>query len=135
MTKEIRAKVITAGLENPTSDVSKAIVEVEAAGKGRYSIFLYFHQQFPKFHFSSLCNYFFHIFNTSCVFLDAEKEPADNLTKLAAVDVDDLLSKTRDINKGVLSNMWQSLLKEWWPDSLGVLLEDINQELLTGVTF
>ena len=51
--------------------------------------------------------------STLHVFLDADKEPADNLTKLAAVDVDDLLSKTRDINKGVLSNMWQSLLKEW----------------------
>ena len=31
--------------------------------------------------------------------------------------------------------MQQSLLKEWGPDSLGVLREDTMQELLTGVTF
>ena len=34
--KEARAQVILAGLENPTPDVSRAIAEVEAAGKGRY---------------------------------------------------------------------------------------------------
>ena len=42
MTKEARARVITAGLENPTPDVIKAIVQVEATGKCRYSRFLPF---------------------------------------------------------------------------------------------
>ena len=51
------------------------------------------------------------------LFSDADKEPADNLTKLAATDVDDLLSKTRGINKGVIYNVHQSLLKEWGLDS------------------
>ena len=36
-TKEAGARVITAGPENPTPDVSKAIAEAEAAGKGRCS--------------------------------------------------------------------------------------------------
>ena len=55
------------------------------------------------------------------LFLDADKEPADNLTKLAAIDVDDLLSKTRGISKGVIYSVHQSLLKERGPDPLGVL--------------
>ena len=66
---------------------------------------------------------------------DADKEPANNLTKLAVIDVDDLLSKTRGISKGVIYNVHQSLLKERGPDSLGVLPVDTMQELLTGVTF
>ena len=65
----------------------------------------------------------------------ADQKPADNLTKLADIDVDDLVSKTRGISNGVLFNVWQSLLKEWGPDSLGVLWEDTMQELLTEVTF
>ena len=66
---------------------------------------------------------------------DADKKPADNLTKLAALDIDNLFAKTQGISKGVLFNVQQSLLKDWGPDSLGVLPEDIMQELLTGVTF
>ena len=46
------------------------------------------------------------------MFSDADKEPADNLTKLAAMDVDDLLSKTRGISKGVIFNVQQSPLNE-----------------------
>ena len=42
MTKEARAKVISTGLENPTPDVSKAILEAEAIVKGRCSRFLHF---------------------------------------------------------------------------------------------
>ena len=66
---------------------------------------------------------------------DANKKPADTLTKLAALDMDNLFAKTKGISKGVLYNVQQSLLKEWGPDSLGVLLEGIMQELLTGVIF
>ena len=73
--------------------------------------------------------------NTLYVFSDADKEPADNLTKLPAMDVDDLLSKTRGISKGAIFNVQQSLLKEWGPNSLHVLPEDTMQEVLTGVTF
>ena len=57
------------------------------------------------------------ILNTLYIFLmlfpDADKEPADNLTKLAATDVDDLLSITRGISKGIIYNVCQSLLKKW----------------------
>ena len=42
MTKEVRARVITAGLQNPTPDVSKAIIEAEADGKGGCSILSHF---------------------------------------------------------------------------------------------
>ena len=133
MTKEARAKVIT-GLENPTPDISKAIAEVEATGKGRCSKFLHFSNNYQNFtsHPSLITS---NILSTSYVFSDANKKPADNLRKLAVIDVDDLLSKTRGISKGVLFNVQQSLLKEWGPDSLSVLPEDTMQELLTGVTF
>ena len=63
------------------------------------------------------------------------RKPADNLTKLVVLDMDNLFSKTKGISKGIPFNVQQSLLKEWGPDSLGVLLEDIMQELLTEVTF
>ena len=79
------------------------------------------------------------VLNTLYIFLmlfpDSKREPANNLTKLAAIDVDDLLSKTRGISKGVVYNVHQSLLRELGPDSLSVLPEDIMQELWTGVTF
>ena len=42
---------------------------------------------------------------TTYVFSDADKKPADNLTKLAAMDVGDLLPKTRGISKDVLFNV------------------------------
>ena len=58
------------------------------------------------------------------LFSDANKESANNLTKQAVTDVDDLLSKTRGISKGIIYNVHQSLLKERGPDSLGVLPED-----------
>ena len=74
-------------------------------------------------------------FNISYMLSDADKKPADNLTKFVALDMDNLFSKTKGISKCVLFNVQQSLLKEWGPDSLGVLLEDIMQELLTGVLF
>ena len=69
------------------------------------------------------------------LFSDSDKETADNLTKLAVTNVDDLLSRTGDISKGVIYNVHQSLLKDWGSDPLGVLPEDIMKELFTGVTF
>ena len=65
-------------------------------------------------------------------FTDADKSPAEELTSLAAVDIEDILSKTNSISRGVLFNVHQSMLKEWGPVSLGVLLEDRMQELLMG---
>ena len=73
--------------------------------------------------------------NVSYIHSDANKKSADNLTKLAALDIDNLFAKTQGISKGGLFNVQHSLLKEWGPDTLGVLLEDIKQELLTEVTF
>ena len=66
---------------------------------------------------------------------DADKKPADNLTKLAPLDLDNLFAKTKGISRGFLFNVQQSLLRKWRPDSLGVLPEDILLELLTWVTF
>ena len=42
MTKEARARVITVGLKNPTSDVSKEITEARAEGKGADPIYYIF---------------------------------------------------------------------------------------------
>ena len=64
-----------------------------------------------------------------------DKQLADNLAKVAVIDIDSLLSKTSEISKGVMYNICQSLPKEWGPESLGVLPEDTIQQLLTGVIF
>ena len=92
--------MISAGLENPTPDVSRAIAEAEAAGKGRYTHSFYIFLTMTKpFHF--------HIppitpttLNVSRLLVDADKKSADSLAKLAALD--NLLVKTQGISKGVL---------------------------------
>ena len=66
--------------------------------------------------------------------IDADKKHAEDLTSLATLDIEDILAKTQSIGRGVLLNVCQSLLKEWGADSLGVLPEDMMQELITGVT-
>ena len=84
-----------------------------------------------------ISHYVFTIYITLYIFLlfpDANNKPPDDLTKSATIDVEDILAKTGDISKGILFQVCQSLLKEWGADSLGVLLEDTMQELLTGVT-
>ena len=67
------------------------------------------------------------------LFTDADDQPADNLSKVAVINIDSLLLKTSEISKGVAYNICQSLLKEWGPESLGALPEDTIQQLLTGV--
>ena len=97
--------VIAAGLENPTSDVSSAIAEAEATGKCRYfHIFYTSLTMFKPFHFSS-SSIIPITQNVSHLLTDADKKPADNLTKLAALDIDYLLSKTQGISKGALLNV------------------------------
>ena len=54
---------------------------------------------------------------------------------MAAINVESLLAKMSEISKGIVYNIRQSLLKEWGPESLGVLPEDTIQQLLTGVIF
>ena len=132
--QEARAQVILAGLKNPTLDVSRAIEEVEVAGKVRYPHSSHtFLESIRAFYFISSPNT--HItFNVFHLFTGADEQPADNLTEVAALDIDNLLTKTSDISKGVLYNVQQTLLKECSPDSFGVLPEDTMQELLTGVT-
>ena len=79
----------------------------------------------------------FTIYSALYIFLlfpDAGNKPGDDLTKLATTDVEDILAMTWDISKGILFHVCQSLLKEWGADLLGVLLEDMMQELLIGVT-
>ena len=91
--------MITAGLDSLTPDVSKGIVEAETTGKGRCSkkIFFYISLTMVKTFNSHLSLTTSIILNTSYVFSDADKKPADNLTKLGVMDMDDLFSKTRDI--------------------------------------
>ena len=72
-------------------------------------------------------------FNVFHLFIDADRQPADNISKVATIDIDSLLTKTPDISKGMIYNIQQTILKKWSPESLGVLPEDPMQELLTGV--
>ena len=99
--------MIAVGLENPTPDVSKAIAETEAIGKGRCSLTMV-----KMFHLSSSLITSI-ILNISCMFSDADQKPADNLAKQVALDMDILFSKTKGNSKGVLFNVWQSFWKSW----------------------
>ena len=87
--------MIAAGLENPTPDVSKGTAEAEATGKGRCSQKFFFVcislTGVKTFHLSSSLITFI-ILNISYMLSDADKKPADNLTKLAALDMDNLFS-------------------------------------------
>ena len=67
------------------------------------------------------------------MFIDADKQQAEGPTKVAAFDVDKLLSKVSTISEGAIFNVQQSLLKEWGLQSLGVLQEDTMQQLLMEV--
>ena len=68
-------------------------------------------------------------------FIDVDKQPVDSLSKVAAFDIDKLLSKKSQIIEDVIFNIQHSLLKEWAPESLGVLPKDTMQQLLTEVNF
>ena len=68
------------------------------------------------------------------LFTDADKKPVEDLTSLAALNIEDVLSETQSMSRGILLNVRHSWLKEWGSDALGFLPEDMMQELLTGVT-
>ena len=61
------------------------------------------------------------------MFLDVNKLPVDSLAKVAAYDVNKLFSKTSTISEGTILHIGHSLLKEWGPESLDVLPEDVMQ--------
>ena len=122
-----------AGLKNPTLDVSKAIAEAKAKGKGECLFISPSANQDPLLISHNVYTAFITLY-IFLLFLDADNKPADDLTKLANIDVKDILSKTGGISKGILFHVCQLLLKEWEADSLGVLVEDMMQELLMGVT-
>ena len=109
--KEARAQVILAGLKNQTPDVSRAIAEAEAASKGKYPHSPHtFLELIRAFYLLSSPN--IHItFNVFHLFTDADEHPADNLTKVAALDIDILLTKTSDISKSVLYNVSTNPIK------------------------
>ena len=54
------------------------------------------------------------------LFTDADRKTAEDLTSVAALDIEDILTKTDSISRGVLFNVHQSVLKEWGPESLWV---------------
>ena len=104
--------MIAAGLENPTPDVSRDTAEAEAASKGRQSCSFYtFLIMIKAFLFTSpitpLSLYVSHLL------ADANQQPPDSLTKLVALEIDNLLVKTQGVSKGVLFNVQKALLKEW----------------------
>ena len=86
--KEARAQVITVGLKNPTPDVSRAIAEAEATDKGKHShSFHTFLKVIRAFHFIS--SPITHTtFNVSHLLIEADKQPANSLTKVDALDQD-----------------------------------------------
>ena len=45
------------------------------------------------------------LMSVSYLLSDADKKPTDNLTKLAALDIDNIFAKTQGISKGVLFNV------------------------------
>ena len=65
--------------------------------------------------------------------LDADKQLADSLSRVAAFNVEDLLLKSSDISRGTIYNICQLLLKEWGPESLSTLPEDHIQKLMIEV--
>ena len=71
-----------------------------------YSLFYFSFTTFPPFilHYD---NYYFPL-----SFTDADKNPVEDLTSLAALDIEDILSKTNSISRGILFNVHQSMLKE-----------------------
>ena len=97
--------MIAAGLEIPTPDVSRAIAEAEAASKDRHShsfyTFLIMIKAFP----STSSPIIPITLNVSHLLVDANMQPADRLTKLPALDIDNLLIKTQSISKGILFNV------------------------------
>ena len=103
--KEARAQVIIAGLQNPTPAVSGAIAEAEAASKGKYPhSFHTFLEMIRAFYFISSPNT--HItFNVLHLFTDADKQPTNSLINIAALDINNLLVKMPYISKGVLFNV------------------------------
>ena len=76
---------------------------------------------------------FYHSIYATLVFLDVDKLPVDSLAKVAAYDVDKLFSKTSTISEGAVLYIHHSLLKEWGSESLGILPEDVMQQLLMEV--
>ena len=104
--------------------------------KGKVNIWyrLLFSHQLIKIYFSfpTMFSQFTSHYIFSLLYPNANRKPDDDLTKLVALDIEDIIAKTGDISKDILFNV--HLLKEWGADSLGVLLEDMMQELLTGVT-
>ena len=94
-----------AGRQNPTPDIDKTITEAEATGKGKYPNNSHSLLNSSRtFYFSSFSNTPI-TFNVFHLFLDADEQPADNLTKVAAIVINNLPTKTSDISKGVLYNI------------------------------
>ena len=77
-------------------------MEAEAASKGRHShIFYTFLKMIRAFQF--IFSPITHITsNVSHLLIDADKQSADSLTKVAALDIDNPLVKMPGISKGVL---------------------------------
>ena len=67
------------------------------------------------------------------IFIYIDIQPSES-QRVAALDIDRLLSKTPEISERVLFNVWESLLKDWGPKLVGALPNDAMQQLLTEVS-
>ena len=73
----------------------------------KHSYSLQIKQYFPSYIGFPIFKPFFNILYQST---DVDKQPSDNLSEVAARDIDSLLSKTSEISKSVIYNIHQSLL-------------------------
>ena len=126
------AHIIQKGLLNQSLDVSEMLSEATTTDRGTYPYIM----SFPQFAirvpdlillntlspFLSYCIYYF-------LYIDIQ--PSESLYQVAALDIDRLLSNAPEISESDLFNVWESLLKDWGPETVGVLPEDTMQQLLT----
>ena len=132
--QKVRAEVICAGLLDPTPKITELSQRQKLLAK------VYFYKTFLLFSKNQaelpiLDSQYLHLFQCPLSIHRCNEQPADDLSKVAAMDIDSLFSKTSKISKGVIYNIHHSLLKEWGPESLGVLPDGTIQQLLTGVIF
>ena len=92
-----RAKTICTGLLDPTPGISKAIAEAESASKGIFLSSLH-----TLFRSSEIAYVKFPVpiyrINVLLLFTDAGDQLVDDMSKVAAINIDQYLSKMSEIN-------------------------------------
>ena len=125
--KDEWACIIHSGFLHPTQEVRKAILAATTTDKGTSSLFSSnsAHFQFNNSSFSKT--------NIFPLCPDADKQPADSLSRVAAFNVEEVLLKSSETSRGAIFNIHETLIKEWGPESIGSIPDDHIQELLIEV--